>query len=116
MKPCSLDQELRFIAGDFINWEIPKELRFVYDYFNTDVEKTFIKYYLCFGNFTKFAEHTGLQVTRRWCEKLRQRLVMVQKLHEKAHANGDIEQVAEIEAGNAKIKLFNPRTTLKKHI
>jgi len=78
---------------------IPKSKKYLLKYFSTPVESEFLRYYILFGNYTKFSEHTGYIVDRRWLRRLRSKLEKIEKIHDHARKTFDISLVAEIESG-----------------
>lgn len=65
--------ELTFIAGDFSEFEIPRDKQYLFRYFKTDLEQQFLKYLYCFGDYENFVEHTGHYCQHRWLHVLKRR-------------------------------------------
>jgi hypothetical protein len=95
--------ELEFVAAKFYDYELPPEKKYLLRYFKTDVERQFLRYYLIFGNYHRFTDHTGCACTRRWLRKLREKLEKLDKAHSEARASGDISLIARLESGKEKL-------------
>ena len=94
-----LDLELEFVSGRIFDLTIPKERKYLYKYFASDAQQHFVKYYLTFGNFTRFAEHTGFRFEKRWLRYLKGRLLKLMEAHKKAKEDLDFETLTKIESG-----------------
>ncbi len=99
-------KDLLFLAGVFFDFEIPKERQYLFRYFKTNIEKQFIRYYYCFGDYEHFAEHTGLYCQKRWLKILKRRLDELVAVHAAAKLEADLEsgRLAYIESGKYKLK------------
>lgn len=58
------------MSGNFLDCEIPKNLRYLSNYFKSDLQQSFLKYYLTFGNWKCFKAHTGIHCSPRSLESL----------------------------------------------
>ena len=96
--------ELQFLAGDFFDFVLPKEKQYLFRYFTTNIEKQFIKYYFCFGEYECFTDHTGLYCQKRWLGILKLRLDELLAAHAAAKREIDLELLAYIESGGYKLK------------
>lgn len=66
-------RDLDFISGKFIDYEIPKEQRYLLKYFKTDTQVAFLKYYLIFKSFRNFVDHTGFYCSERMLYKMQRK-------------------------------------------
>ena len=96
------DQALKFIGGVFFGYDIPKERLYLFRYFKTDIEKAFLRYYYCFGEFEFFTEHTGWFCQKRWLRLLLKKHDRIVELHDKAKKEMDFTLLARIESGKHK--------------
>jgi len=87
------------IGGRFLDEPIPKEKQYLYRYFTTDVQRLYVRYFLDFGSYVHFVEHTGVYRSRRWCKRMKHRLEVLEKVYEEARATGDFEIISEITMG-----------------
>jgi len=99
------DQNLMLLSQKFDNYELPKDKKYLLKYFKTSVQKQFVKYYFCFGDYKNFANHTGNTCQDRWLIVLEKKLNFLEKSKEEARRNFDLELIAKIESGKYKFKL-----------
>ncbi len=97
-----MNTELAFISGAIFDIELPKEMRYLYKYFKTDIQRQFLRYYYVYGNWTHFLDHTGLYCKVRWLYGLETRLKFIQNMHRKAKADFDLGTIALLESGKFK--------------
>jgi coproporphyrinogen III oxidase len=97
-------KELKFIGGVFFEYVLPKEKNFLFKYFRTDIEKAFLRYYYCFGEYDHFSDHTGHRCQKRWLRLLRQRHDALVEAHAAAKQEADFDLLALIESGKYKLK------------
>ena len=91
------------IAGKFLEEDVfPKELRWIYRYFDTEVQRQFARYVFVFKSTERFIDHTGCRVTPHWLKKLYTRFEFIVGLHKQARTTNDFETVATIESGEYK--------------
>lgn len=95
----SEELELLFIDGDFLNENFPKDKRYLLKYFKTKIQRTYVKYYLTFGNHKNFVDHTGCRCTIHTLEALKIKLRTLEQIRSVAKNNFDIDLVAKIESG-----------------
>ena len=95
----NFDPELEFISGKIFDINLPKDKLYLYRYFVTARQRSFVKYYLTYGEYTRFMDHTGYACSKKWLKNLRQRLIKLQQLHDKAKEDGDFTTLACIESG-----------------
>lgn len=101
-------KELKLISGEFFDFEIPREKKYLLKYFSTDLETAFVKYYMCFGEFEYFTEHTGFFCQRRWLLLLHNRFEKIAALHQKCKIEMDLEGLEELEK-KRKLKSFKEK-------
>lgn len=99
-----LKEELNFISGDYLEYVIPKDKKYLLKYYTSKVQQQFLRYYLVFRSKERYIEHTGLLVKKRWLQELESRLLKIEEIHKKAKEDFDIEKIAEIESGKYKFK------------
>lgn len=99
-----LKEELNFISGEFLDYTIPKDKKYLLKYYTSKIQQQFLRYYLLFRTKDRYIEHTGLFVRIRWLQELESRLLEIEKIHKQAKEDFDIEKVAEIESGKFKFK------------
>lgn len=64
------EQDMHFISGDFFDYDVPKEKRYLLKYFKTEVQQVFLRYFLVFGDIRNFVPHTGCYCTQRLLRRL----------------------------------------------
>lgn len=97
-----MQSDLEFIAGDFFDLDLPKNKRYLFKYFRSDIQRQFVRYYHVFGNVTHFVDHTGWYCERRWLQLLLARLSLLERTLKKARAEMDFETITLIESGRFK--------------
>lgn len=98
-------RDLDFISAKYADYEIPKEKRFLLKYFTSDLQVAFLKYYLCFGDWKLFSQHTGFYCTHRILYRFVDRYEKLIKAHDEAKSTLSeecMEQLLIIEQGNFK--------------
>lgn len=107
--------ELTFIAGNFLDHELPKEKQYLLHYFRTELEQQFLRYLYCFGQYEHFTDHTGIFCQLRWLHMLKRRHDLLVDAHTEAKREIDLEALAEIETGKYSLEMieqFKPRRKL----
>jgi hypothetical protein len=79
-----VDRDLKFISGDFFHTEIPRDKLYLNKYFTTPIQQAFLKYYLVFGEWSCFVEHTGMHCLKPYMRTQEKRFHWIQALHRKA--------------------------------
>jgi hypothetical protein len=98
-------RDLEFVAGDFFDTPIPKEQLFLLKYFKTELQLSFLKYYLVFGqNVANFVDHTGCYCNYKSLHTMRLQIQRILEAHEKAQKAMDFEALWKIEAGEYELK------------
>ena len=91
------DLELTFISGQLK--DIPKTQAYLLKYFKTSIQQQFLSYYLSFGNYTRFVEHTGCKCSMRWLHKMKNKLDVLEQVHSVAKKSFDLDALTLIETG-----------------
>jgi hypothetical protein len=97
-----MKDDLAFISGDFFDCDIPKNMRYMIPYFDTEMQFQFLRYYLTFNSSIHFVNHTGYYVSKRWRKILRRRFIRIQEAWEEAQAlalEGDFDMLEKIKKG-----------------
>ena len=94
--------ELDFLAGNYFQVDLPREMRYLEKYFYLDVQSAFLYYYYTFGSTTHFVDHTGHVCSRRHLRTMKVKYKKIVAAHQEAKKNFDIEKVALIEGGKYK--------------
>jgi len=77
-------RDLELISGRFFDYELPKEKRYLLHYFKTDLQRAFLRYYLIFGNWKCFKDHTGLSCSPRLLDRFERRYYRITEAHRQA--------------------------------
>ena len=99
-----MTNELTFLSGQFFDCDLPKEKQYLFRYFKTDLERQFLRYHHCFGQYERFTDHTGLYCQTRWLHILKRRLDLLVRVHAQAKREMDLELLAQIETGKYSLK------------
>jgi len=91
------------VAGLFLDDYIPSNKLWMTKYFTTSVQRRFLIYFLIFGSHFYFIRHTGVYCTSRYLKKMKKNFCNLQKAHDDAKKNFDLDKLAEIEMGNFKL-------------
>ena len=91
--------ELELVSGEFLDGNLPKDKLYLTKYFTTKVQRVFVKYFVIFGTYDHFAEHTGYPCTLRWLKQLAFRFHQLEAAMKTAKDHGDFEMAARIESG-----------------
>ena len=60
----------------------------------------FVRYFLDFGSYLHFVEHTGQYRSRRWLKRMSHRLQVLVAAYDQAKEQGDFEVMSEITMGD----------------
>lgn len=55
-----MNKDLAFLSGVFFEFQIPKDKRYLMRYFRKPLQAAFLRYYLVFGGWANFTDHTGM--------------------------------------------------------
>lgn len=98
-----MKDDLAFLSNQYVDYEVPKDKRYLLKYFRTPVQRDFLKYYFVFGNFDHFIDHTGHACQKRWLKLLFKKMQKIELMRNKAKQDFDLEQLAKIESGKLKL-------------
>lgn len=102
----SSTRDLAFLSAEYKTKRIPKEKKYLRKYFKTPLQMAFLKYFLVFGDYTNFIDHTGLLCQEQWLKSLHEKLMKIEQAHHEARTNPDMEKgmetLALIERGKYK--------------
>lgn len=102
--------DLDFLGRKFDSVELPKEKKYLLKYFDTDLQRAFLRYIHVFGSYHNFVDHTGLACQERWLIILSHKLHVLESIHKEARANKDMTMLALIESGRYRINHTKPAT------
>lgn len=97
------ERDLQVISRNFIDCEIPREKMFLLKYFDTEIQKAFLRYYLIFGDLRNFSDHTGYRCSERLLYRFQFRLKRLLEIYEhakKSLSEDGMNTVLLIETGN----------------
>lgn len=77
-------RDLELISGRFFDYEIPKEKRYLLNYFKTELQQSFLRYYLIFEDWKCFREHTGMSCSPRLLDRFEVRYHKITEIYENA--------------------------------
>lgn len=101
-----MSDDAEFISGDFFNFNIPKEKRYLLKYFKTEIQRQFVSYVLIFKTYDNFVDHTGIFCKKRYMQFLFSQLNRIEEAHSKAKKEMNLEFLSEIESGNFSLNSF----------
>lgn len=97
-------RDLEFVAGSFFDKEIQKDRMFLLRYFSTREERAFLRYYLIFGDYSCFKNHTGCYTLKANLKLLEQRLQILLRLHSEAKKSWNLDLLEKIESGKYRVR------------
>lgn len=100
-------RDLKFISESYLEFDLPKDQRFLWRYFRTHLQKIFLKYFLTFNDWSCFNEHTGICTTKSYLYRQEQRYYYLTAMHKKAKSEMDLDELWRIESGKYTRKLLN---------
>lgn len=101
-----MKEDLYFISGEFRETEIPKKQQFLLKYFKTDIQRAFLRYYLLFGDWRNFVDHTGYHCKERYLGKLEKKYHQLMEAHKEASSVLDEEHMKRLQIiSSGKLKL-----------
>lgn len=101
-------EDTLFISGEFETFELPKDKRYLANYFRTKTQSTFLRYLLMFGSCQHFTDHTGIYCQPRYMKIMMKALQTIEAAHAKAKSEMDLEMLASIETGKFSITSLPP--------
>ena len=96
-------KDVHFLSGEFFDLEIPKELKWLLNYYKTPVQIQFLRYYLVFEDVKFFKDHTGINVNSKYLRRLEVKFHILKDMRNVAKKNFEVERLWEIETGRKKI-------------
>lgn len=99
-----MQRDLIFLSGDFTF--VPKDKKYLTKYFKTKIQRMFLSYFILFGTYDNFVDHTGLYCQKRYLKMLHDKLNSIEVAHKIAKQNMDLTNLVKIE--NGKIKKIRP--------
>ena len=90
--------------------DLPPEKRFLAKYFSTNIQRRWLVYFLIFGNYTHFVEHTGFKVSKVWMKKLKKRFLKIETAYSIAKSELDFDTIESIATGNYKMSINDNET------
>jgi hypothetical protein len=104
-----LERELSLISGNFFDPSLSDDKKYLLFYFKRGIQRQFLFYYLEFGSFTYFAEHTGWWCSYRWLKKLKNKFIWLEEAYKKAKSEiseENLEVLAQLETGKYRHKMI----------
>lgn len=92
-----------FIGMSFLTDELPKDKKFLLNYFKGKVQETFLRYLVFLGEYENFNDHTGLVCEKKWLKKLFKKYIDLIYIYDIIKKQIDIEKLAKIDSGKIKI-------------
>lgn len=99
-----MEYDLKIISGDFLEENLPKEKKYILKYFKTELSKKIAIYYFNFNNINNFVSHTGYYCEIDYLKKCVSKYKEVEKEHDYALKEFDLEKMEKIQNGSFKIK------------
>lgn len=96
-------KDLQFISGEFLDYDLPKELKYLGKYFKTRLQRVFLRFYLTFGNLKNFTDHTGFRCSERVLFNLKNKCDKLVNAYHSAKIAGlseeSLEAIHKLESG-----------------
>lgn len=102
-------KDLEFISGNFFEFEIPKDKRYLLKYFKGKLQVAFLRYYMVFESRKNFTDHTGYRCAESLQKKLEKRYLNLVELYDKSKASfteEGLQTIQLIESGKFKFTYF----------
>lgn len=96
------EQDLLFLSNGYADYQLPDNRLWLLKYFSTDLQRTWLKYYLSMGDSYNFIDHTGYFCTERAIYKFQSRLKKLLAAHGRAKSElteENMEMIYRIESG-----------------
>lgn len=103
MKKTIDERDRNLISGFFLEDFLPSDKIWLKKYFKTSIQKRFLIYFLIFESHFYFVRHTGIYCSERYLNNMGKKISELQKAHEYAKNNFDLEKLADIEMGKFKV-------------
>jgi hypothetical protein len=98
-----MENDLKLIRGDFLDMFLPKEKKFVLNYFKTNLARKIIMYYFVFNTIDNFVNHTGYFCDYVYLKRCMDKYKEIIKEHDSALKGLDFEKMEKIQNGSFKI-------------
>ena len=92
--------DAKFVSGEFFDFQIPKDKKYLMKYFTTEIQQQFVSYLLMFGGYDNFVDHTGIFCKKRYMQHMFAQFTKIQEAHYKAKKEMNLELLSDIESGN----------------
>ena len=99
-----MKKDLALIAGNFLDFPIEKNKRYLLKYFTSKIQQQFVRYRLVFEESKNFVNHTGLFCQKRWLQTMESRFLALESALHCARMVGDMDRIAKIESGKFNVK------------
>jgi len=100
-----LSRDLLFLSRQYETFQLPREKLYLLKYFDTPIQEAFIKYFLLFGDYENFVDHTGHYCETRWLKLLLKKYNILETARKKSREQADFFTLTQVETGKYKIKL-----------
>jgi len=91
--------ELKFLAGDYFEYEIPSEKSYLPLYFTSEVQQHFLKYFLRFKEIDFFLVRTGQLCSVRHIKRMRETFLKLEEAVQDAKKAFDLDALETINSG-----------------
>ena len=94
-----MERDCLFIGMRHQFLEIPKEKKFLLKYFRGKFQRQFLRYFIFFGDYENFVDHTGFCCSKRWLKNLEKKYNDLIYMQNTSRSNIDLDRLTEIESG-----------------
>lgn len=98
-----MDRDCLFLGMRFLFLEIPKDKKFLLKYFKGKIQRYFLRYFIFFGDYKNFVDHTGICCSERWLKILEKKYNDLIYLQSISKSKLELEVLADVEHGKIKI-------------
>lgn len=98
--------DLDLISGEFFDYDLPKDKRFLLKYFKTDLQVAFVRYYSLYNTFTNFIDHTGFHCDYRELFRYQAKYRYLMNLYQKVKSElteENMQLLYDLESGKFKL-------------
>jgi hypothetical protein len=103
-------KDLHLISGEFFEYEIPKEKKYLLKYFTGNLQLAFLRYYMVFGTTKNFNDHTGYACNKILLFRFLKRYKGLTNLYEKSKSSFSeegLKTLSLIESGKFNLTKLN---------
>lgn len=108
-----MERDLELVSGRYKETNLPRKKEYYLLYFSTEVQELFLRYYMLFGRYFHFSEHTGYLVSDRYLKMLKNRFDDLEAVHQRMEEEQDFEKKLalqeELRTGKFKYELLGYR-------